>query len=229
METHAHDRSDGEPSVDGVDLFLSRAVAGDREALRWIRERSASDPSLLEELSLMQADELRLVRAARALDDRADRIDLPRSRGSQGAVLGRWSAGLGWAVAAVLMLALLGRVVAPGEARSPSPGIPRGASGPASGPAGTQSASLGGAFATSDEAFDAYLRKAREEGVVVGDVAPPVLVGSREIAGGGGFEVLVVRTVYERRRAPELYRRTLIGESGRPGAIVIRPRTEAVQ
>ena len=64
---------------------------------------------------------------------------------------------------------------------------------------------------------------------MVGDVAPPVLVSSRELLDGGGFEVIVVRQVYERRRAPEFYGVAPADDTGRMRRVVIRPRTESIR
>ncbi|MFM7134321.1 MAG: hypothetical protein ACKO0W_08395 [Planctomycetota bacterium] len=198
---------------DETDLLLSRAVAGDARALDEIRARGAGDPALLEELALWQADELRLSRAVGALHAAAERVKTPRQGQSGSEVFRTRRAGLGWAVAAVLAVGWLlsSALPAPNEAPANIAGV--GAP----------------AFDSSDAAFDAYLAKAREEGVVVGDVEPPTLVGSRELGDGGGFEIVIVRQVYERRRAPEIYRIAPTDETGRARPIVIRPRTESVQ
>ncbi|MFZ4751475.1 MAG: hypothetical protein ACOYMM_13330, partial [Phycisphaerales bacterium] len=82
---------------------------------------------------------------------------------------------------------------------------------------------------SADDAFDAYLAKAREEGLVQGEVAPPTLLGSRELGNGQGFEVVIIRQVIERRIAPEMYRVAPMGETGRLRPVVIRPRTDLVQ
>ena len=90
-------------------------------------------------------------------------------------------------------------------------------------------AGLGAGFASADEAFDAYVEKARAEGLVDGEIAPPTLLRSRELADGRGFEVVIVRQVVERRVTPEVYRMVPAGETGRLRPIVIRPRTNLVQ
>lgn len=194
---------------DETDLLLSRAVSGDQAALDALRRRGADDPALLDELALWQADELRLARAVGVLRERADLVDTPRAEPFRAR-----RAGLGWAVAAVLAVGwILSSSVAPSRESAAPANV----------------AGIGGAgVSSSDAAFDAYVAKAREEGVVVGDVEPPVLVGSRELAQGQGFEIVVVRQVYERRRAPELYGLAPGGETGRMRPIVIRPRTESV-
>jgi hypothetical protein len=90
-------------------------------------------------------------------------------------------------------------------------------------------AGLGAGFTTADEAFDAYVAKAREEGLVEGEVAPPTLLRSRELTDGRGFEVVIVRQIIERRVSPEIYRVAPMGETGRLRQILVRPRTETVQ
>ena len=209
------------PQAEMLDLLLSRAVQGDRAALDAVCAAGARDAGIVEELARWQADELRLVRAARALEDAATRVELPAANGRAG-TLGvsdasmRWRSALGWGVAAVLALALVGRR---DSARGGVPGTDR-----------TQVAGLGaGAFANADDAFDAYLSKAREEGLVYGEPPPPTLVRSRELTDGEGFEVIVLRTVYERRRTPVLYQLAPVDEAGTIRPILIRPRTESVR
>jgi hypothetical protein len=90
-------------------------------------------------------------------------------------------------------------------------------------------AGIAPAFQSSEEAFDAYVAKAREEGVLSGEVAPPTLLGSRELGDGRGFEVVIIRQVIERRVSPEIYRITPAGESGPRRTLIIRPRTDLVQ
>ena len=85
-----------DPEIE-LDILLSRAVSGDRDALAAVRARGASDPSILEELAMWQADELRLARAAREIHAVADTVALPPARPAFG---GR--VGLGWAVAALI-------------------------------------------------------------------------------------------------------------------------------
>lgn len=202
---HARDAHGGED----VDILLSRAVSGDREALASVRARAASEPALLEELAMWQADELRLARAARELESVADRAELPPVERDRG---GAWRLSAGWAVAAVIALAWISQGVLPRSA----------------GPARESVAGFSG-FATSDDAFDAYVDKARADGVIYGNVAPPAIIGSRELGGDEGFEIIVVRQVVERRRVPEMFRLVPVDESGVLAPVVIRPRTEEIR
>jgi hypothetical protein len=208
LDRGAEDARHGAP-CDGTDLLLSRAVEGDLEAIAEIRLRSATEPGLLDELLLWQADELRLARLTRELDLGADRVEVPAVPDGASPF-----ARLGWAVAAVLAVAWAGRSILPARSMAP-----------------VQVAGIAEApsFASADEAFDAYVAKARADGVMVGDVAPPVLVSSRELVDGGGFEVIVVRQVYERRRAPEFHGVVPADDTGRMRRVVIRPRTESIR
>ena len=52
---------------------------------------------------------------------------------------------------------------------------------------------------------------------------------SRELGDGSGFEVVVVRQIYEIRRTTEMYRMQPVDETGRVRPVVIRPRTETVR
>ena len=65
--------------------------------------------------------------------------------------------------------------------------------------------------------------------MILGEAPPPTLVGSRELTDGSGFEVIVVRQVYERRVMPELYRVVPVDDLGGTEKVVIRPRTEALR
>jgi len=123
------------------DLLLARAVAGDRAAIDTVCARGVAEPELLQEFARWQADEIRLARAARTLDGVADRVGTRCNRSTR-----TRSAGLGWAVAAVLALLLFARVWT-GAAGSASPGNVAGIAGPM--------------LATSEDAFQAYLDKAR--------------------------------------------------------------------
>ena len=122
--------------------------------------------------------------------------------------------GPGWAVAAAILLAWVSQSFAPRGAESPAP---------------RENIAGFAGFASSDAAVDAYLEKAREEGVILGEAPPPTLVGSRELTDGSGFEVIVVRQVYERRVMPELYRVVSVDDLGGTEKVVIRPRTEALR
>ncbi len=217
-----NDMNDGHDAHDGhdasgnnaheLDVLLARAIAGDDAALAEVRARGASDPAVLEELAMWQADELRLVRVARELDAAASRVDAPHAHPR--AVR---RAGLGWAAAAAIALAWFAQssFSRNGGADNASPRA--------------SVAGVSGGFASADDAFDAYVAKARQEGVVTGDVAPPTIVRSRELGDGQGFEVIVVRQVYERRVAPQVIRFAPSGETGRMRPVVIRPRTDFVR
>ena len=207
MSNAPSDPHDPQDSATELDVLLERAVAGDGRALAEVRARGANDPGVLEELALWQADELRLARAARELHAMADRVEAPRAATR----VARWSA-LGWAVAAVLAIAWSMQALLPRQSE------PR-----------ASIAGIAPEFSSSDEAFDAYVAKAREEGLVSGDIAPPTLLRSRELVDGSGFEVIIIRQVIERRISPEIYRVAPMGETGQLRPIVIRPRTELVQ
>lgn len=199
--------SEREDALD--DLLLARAVAGDRAAIDAVCARGASEPGLLQEFARWQADEIRLARAARTLDTVADRVDIGRDQ-----PVGTRSAGLGWAAAAVLAVLLLARAWT-GQVVPAAPSNVAGIAGPV--------------FTTSEDAFQAYLDKAREEGVMVRDPEPPMYLGSRELGDGSGFEVVVVRQVYEIRRTSEMYRMQPIDDAGRVRPVAIRPRTESLR
>ncbi len=206
------DEGESNQSADSLcsagDLLLSRAVQGDRDALAAICAQSATNPALMQELAAWQADELRLARAVRELDAHADHTSLPHAMGTA-----TRRDGLGWLVAAILVVALAGDrfLAGPAHERVNVAGI------------------AGPTISTADEAFDAYLEKGRAEGLVLGDVAPPTLVRSRELGEGRGFEVIVMRQIYERRTTPQMYRVEPTGETGHMRAVIVRPRTSRMQ
>ncbi len=211
-----HDGLDDASPTRDLDLMLARAVAGDQAALAQVLAMGARDASVLEELSMWQADELRLSRAARELDATAERVEVRRDRS-----LDARRVGLGWAAAAIVALAwigtdTIGKFISKGNGASRTI-EPR-----------AMVAGFGG-DGSADDAFEAYLAKARAEGVVRGEVSPPTLVGSRELSDGRGFEVVILRQVLETRVAPEMYRLQPVGETGRMRPIVIRSRTDLVQ
>jgi hypothetical protein len=206
MNTSDHPSNDGDAPIE-VDVLLSRAVAGDSAALDEIRARGQVDPAILIELTLWQADELRLARVARDLHAVADRVDVPESRRRMPI-----QAGIGWAVAAAIAIAWGSQTFMSGSASQRA-----------------SVAGIGSVGATADDAFEAYLARARAEGLVTGEVAPPTLLRSRELGDGRGFEVVIVRQVIERRISPEMYRFAPIGETGRLRQVIIRPRTDLVQ
>jgi hypothetical protein len=67
--------------------------------------------------------------------------------------------------------------------------------------------------------------------LIFGEVAPPMLVATRELppSDGGGLEVVVVRQVIERRRLPAIYQLAPADESGQLVPIPVRPWTEHVR
>jgi len=114
---------------------------------------------------------------------------------------------LGWAVAAMLALALVSQMVAN-----------RGGS-------GIQQASLvptGASYKTPDDAMDAYLKLGRDAGQVVGELPQRYVLETRPAADGKGYEVLYVRQVLERTRVDDMYK---VGadETGRPVLVPCSP------
>ena len=204
-------RGDHDAMNDLVDLLLSRAVAGDAEAHAEILRRAETTPAILVELAAWQADELRLSRAAREIHAIADDVAVPTRRSNT-----RARAGIGWAVAALIALAWFGRSLV----------SPRGGE-----PTSVENRAGFVGFPSADAAFDAYVDRARADGLIFGEVAPPMLVATRELppSDGGGLEVVVVRQVIERRRLPAIYQLAPADESGQLVPIPVRPWTEHVR
>lgn len=203
-DAHFHDRH-------ALDVLIARAVSGDERAVTEVCARGVREPAVLEQFAMWQADELRLARVAHDLHGTADRVGVSRASLHE-----MQRGGLGWVAAAAIALVWFAQTSL----------VHRGRTGDA--PSRTHIADVAGGFASSDEAFDAYVTKAREEGVMTEEVAPPILVRSRELGDGRGFEMIVVRQVYERRVAPKVVRFAPSGETGRMRPVVIRPRTDLV-
>ncbi|MCA9285428.1 MAG: hypothetical protein KDA22_09450 [Phycisphaerales bacterium] len=77
---------------------------------------------------------------------------------------------------------------------------------------------------TADDALQAYLDRGRADGVVVGEVPSKMLLESRPLDGGGGFEVVFVRQIVERRNVPALIEFSQADEFGRPVAVQLEAR-----
>jgi hypothetical protein len=113
------------------------------------------------------------------------------------------SARLGWAVAALVALAWTASVFAP---RTPGMGP-------------TTTAGLGAVVpSTYDAAIQSYLDLGRRSGRVVGELPDRVVLDSRPLPDGSGFEVTYLRQFVERATVERAYR---VGETDTGGAVLI--------
>lgn len=196
-----------------TDILISRIVDKAETPAEWseFRELAAREPSVWELLAEAQRDNERLQRLAVSAASIADDVVLPRSELARRSFSLRrpFSSGLGWAVAAAILLAwITSGPFAPfadqSRGRSPVTG-------------GVQT----GSMLTTDGAWDNYIDRSEAEGTLVGEIEPKVLIGSKELP-DGQLEVTFIRQVVERRTVPVLMRPTY-DEQGRMTPIIVRP------
>ncbi|MFO0826962.1 MAG: hypothetical protein U0572_02345 [Phycisphaerales bacterium] len=199
-----------------LDILISRIVDKVESPQEWSEFRSlaATEPSAWELLAEAQRDHERLVVLAREATDVALDVALPLDGAAHDGPYpfptGRpartaW-AGAGWAAAAALLLAW----IATGRAGVTSTN-------------GTQTAgpSLASPL-TADDAFSKYIDRGRADGIVVGEIDPKLLLSTTPLP-QGGFEVVFVRSVVERREVPTLVQFRGVDENGQAKAQVARP------
>jgi hypothetical protein len=206
-----------------LDLLISRIVGADASAQDWSAFNTLAEksPEAWKLLAQAQRDNQSLSLAVGVALHAADRVELPsrevadrflRGGGRDHAHSEAWrrvrSVG-GWAVAAMLALAMIGNqqgVIRLGGAA----------------PANTAGISIPAGYfkvASDDDALQLYREKARQSGRdVVGEM--PVLLESRPSTTGKGFEVIYVRQFYEKAHVQDLYRFTQ-DEANRPIAVRI--------
>jgi hypothetical protein len=203
------------------DLLISRAVDGDATDREWdeLTALATADPGIWREVAEVHRDRDALSRGLEEQIRVADLVSapvhvLPESHARSEPVVvvagrvGRWT---GWAVAALIAVALL---IQPRMAQLSSSGHPQTAGVPA------------GAVpvATADEAWNAYLDKGRADGRVVRELPQQVLVITQPTQTQDGFELLYVRQVLERTTVPDLYQVAEPEPEGQPQLVRYSPR-----
>ena len=179
----------------GTAGVISRLVDGEGAPADWQAFRSMADrdPTLWRELAEFQHDHAELSAYVNQAISVADQVEvdvsseLRRRFAERMRIVATWG---GWAAAAAVAIAWTTAL----------------RSGPQSGPQPLQ----GGlnpipiaAPQTATEAFNEYLDKGKQTGLVVGEVPTRVLVEARPVK-SGGYEVLYLRQVLERRTVREL-------------------------
>ena len=66
------------------------------------------------------------------------------------------------------------------------------------------------------DALSLYLDRGRDEGIVLEDQPDLVLLESRPVSSGGGYELLYVRRILERAVVPEMFLPAGVDDDGRP-------------
>jgi hypothetical protein len=195
-----------------TDILISRILDRIETPAEWAEFRAiaAREPSAWELLAEAQRDNERLQQLAISASRIAESVDLPASalEAQRFSLRRTFSSGLGWAVAAAVILAWV----------TSGPFAPFTRTGPRSnGGNAVQNAGL----LSSDAAWSNYLDRSDAEGTLVGEIEPKVLIGTRERP-DGQLEVTFVRQVIERRTVPVLVRPTY-DEQGRMTPMVVRP------
>ncbi len=108
----------------------------------------------------------------------------------------------GWAVAAMLVLAW-GVGIEPPRNRTAEPVMEAGII----------------PVATARDAFEEYLRKGRDEGILLNEQPRRVLLRSRRMPDGQGYELIYLQQMLERSVVPDLFRFEGADERGRPSLV----------
>lgn len=192
---------------DRDELLISLAVDGRATAGDWeeLASSAGADPDLWRRLGETLRDQAGFARAINSSVAVADTVDPPIDQAPEPAGLDDAEAGdglrilpwLGWAVAATLTITW---VVDWGRAR----------------PAGGDDWNTQVVEATAGDLLQAYLKKGRQEKMVIGEVPERILIDSRSMPSGEGYELLYLRQILERAIVPDLYQFTAQDELGRP-------------
>lgn len=174
------------------DILISRIVDDEATAEDWaaLKELAAGDPTVWRDLADAQYTSIGLASAVQAAIAVADDVDAPvhehiRTRLTlRAGAAAKWG---GWLAAAAVTLAWMGAGM-PGR----------------NNPAGSNASLIPGATTTSD-AFKRYLDVGKKSGQVVEEVPQLVLVQTKPIQGGQGYEVFYIRQVLERTVVDQLY------------------------
>jgi hypothetical protein len=191
-----------------LDMLINRVVDGVAARADWdaLEAMGASDPGVWRELAQAQRAEQLLRTAAGRAVAVAEHVALPPG----GVVhaehrlkfrLRRVSSWGGWAAAALVTFAFLGR----GQVASP----------------GVQPAGLGPSFASSDQAYKQYLEQGKKEGRVIAEIPDRVLMDASQTQDGKAFDVIFVRQIMERGRVDSLSQLSH-DEAGRPVLAPVR-------
>lgn len=176
---------------DRVDVLVSRIADAEARSEDWaaFNELAERHPWAWRELAQAQRDHAAMCVAVGVALQSADTVFLPVRTGGAAAVdarprLAMWA---GWAVAACMGVALLGGL------RPPAP-------------AGIQPNAAGVNLAnwTPDDYVKGYVSSGEKTGLVLGEVPQRVLIESRPLEKGDGFEVVYVRQFVERARVSDL-------------------------
>lgn len=187
-------------ATERADILISHVVDGEATAEQWreLEGLAAMEPKLWRELAEAQRDAAALRSALRVAGDVADRISLPASVDVPGEKsydirtyrhpnlkINRYGAWTGWLAAAVITIIAAVQFTQQSGPRIESNIVPN---------------------LTPSQHFDKYVADGQKDGSVLGEVPGRMLVESRPVPSGKGFEVIFVRQVVERAIVPDLYK-----------------------
>lgn len=184
-----------------IDILISRVIDGRSTDADWsgLEAAAARDAGVWRDLAMAQRDD-RVLKAAvieatggyEAAELSGEEIQAAAVRRSEhtlthrARVVATWG---GWVAAAGIAIAVVGQ-------HQPAPQ-----------PAGNQ-ASLPVNLASAADAFNAYLKKGREEGTVQGQLPDKQLLGVNPSPDGKGYEVTYLRQIVEKTHVDSLYKKS---------------------
>jgi hypothetical protein len=185
-----------------LDMLITRVVDGVASPADWeaLDVAGAADPSVWRELAHAQRAEHLLKGAAGEAVAVADHVELPAVIGRVGEAglkhrIGRVATWGGWAAAALLTLAFIGR----GTFNQ----------------GGQENANLVPSFASSGEAYRQYIDQGKKEGRVIAEIPDRVMMDASPTQDGKAYEVIFVRQIMERARVDNLSQ-VSYDEAGKP-------------
>ena len=186
------DMHNNTPEPTREDVIIGRIVDGEASPSDWhdLDRIAEQDAAVWQRLAQAQRAHARLERAVEDEIAVAELVNLPLHR--EHAVhhfMSRMRSFGGWAVAAVLALALIG-------AYNPL----------SRGPSSSSIAGFGGIpldQATPEQAYDRYLKAGKQDGLVVGEMQT-MLVDAKDLDEASGGEMVIVRRVMERVSAKDV-------------------------
>lgn len=201
-----------------LDILISRVVDGRAAAPDWnqIESHAAGDAGVWKQVALAQRDHSLLCGAVFRATAPAVRIEIPAQPSVQipesyridhASVTHRSrrvAAWAGWAAAAAMALAFLGR-----------------SNVPVSGPS-QEEAGLGSRITSAADALNLYLNKGQADGSVIGQEPNKQILEVQPLAGRQGYKVIFVRQIIEQAEVDNLYRFTS-DELGRLSPVPVRP------
>lgn len=179
------------------EVLIARVIDGEATADDWqaIRDLAASDQTIWSDLAESQSNHDQLRAAVGELLAVADTIEAPIREHAAVSLthrlswVGRWG---GWAVAAAVLLAWSAGLL----------GVPQSSTGARAG----LGRSIEPVSLTADQALQAYLDQGRASGRIVRQQPELVVLESRPVENGTGYEIIYLRQIVERAIIHDLYR-----------------------